>query len=585
MVFTTPPSVPKLPFDPPDSIPICDFMLDEQYGRYALSDSRPPFTCGLTGVEYSAPEVKERVEKLARALSRELGWEPNKGTEWDKVAGVFSVNTIDTLTLSWAIHRLSGISSPANAAYSLTELEHQLRSSGSTALFTCQPLLPLALEAASKCNIPTSRVFVLEVPKELTGGQALPKEIKTVNQLIEEGAHLPEVEELKWDNGQGARQTAFLCYSSGTSGLPKGVKISHRNVIANTLQISTYEKPCRERLRKPGDKNIPSEVALGLLPQSHIYALVVICHATIYRGDQVINLPKFELHSYLKAIQRFKINGLYLVPPIVIMMMKQEQTCKSYDLSSVTGIFTGAAPLGEETAEEFQKQYPNWKIRQGYGLTETSTVICSSAPDNIWFGSSGCFLPLVEARLVSVEGDEITGYDQPGELVVKSPSVVLGYLNNDEANKETFQDGWLRTGDVAVIRKSPNGTEHCFIVDRMKELIKVKGMQVAPAELEAHLLTHPAVADCAVISVPDEVAGELPKAFVVKSSSVGLEENDRMIMRDIQKHVQNHKARHKWLKGGVTFIPEIPKSPSGKILRRMLKEKDKELRRQQGPKL
>lgn len=258
MVFTAPPSVPKLPFDPPDSVPLCDFILDEQYGRRALSDSRPPFTCGLTGIEYSALQVKQRVDNLARALSRELGWQPNKGTEWDKVAAVFSVNTVrlrhpeerrmqingilrrltpllflglyvsrfqlvinkDDPNHKEQIHRLSGISSPANAAYSSTELEHQLRSSGSTALFTCQPLLPPALEAASKCNIPRSRIFLLEIPKELTGGQDPPKEFKTVNQLIEDGAHLPELEKLQWEKGQGARQTAFLCYSSGTSGLP-----------------------------------------------------------------------------------------------------------------------------------------------------------------------------------------------------------------------------------------------------------------------------------------------------------------------------------------------------------------------------
>ncbi|KAL9020150.1 MAG: hypothetical protein Q9185_002607 [Variospora sp. 1 TL-2023] len=585
MVFTPPSEVPKLPFNPPDSIPICDFMLDERYGRRALNSSRPPLICGLTGVEYSAVEVKHRVDRLARALSKQLGWHPNEGTEWDKVAAVFSVNSIDTLTLSWAIHRLSGISSPANAAYSLTELEHQLRSSGANALFTCQPLLSTALEAASRCNIPNSRIYLLDVPKEFAGGQSPPKQFRTVNQLIQEGASLPVLEKLRWDEGQGARQTAFLCYSSGTSGLPKGVMISHRNVIANTLQICTYEAPHRERLRKPGEKDNPTEVALGLLPQSHIYGLVVVCHASAYQGDQVVNLPKFEIRSFLNAIQRFKINAVFLVPPIVIGMVKNKPLCDKYDLSSVVGIFTGAAPLGEETAEELQKQYPTWQIRQGYGLTETSTVVCFTARDDIWLGSSGCFLPMVEARIMSPEGNEILEYDTPGELVVKSPSVVLGYLNNEKANKDTFQDGWMWTGDVAVIRKSPRGSEHCFIVDRIKELIKVKGLQVAPAELEAHLLTHPAVADCAVIPVPDDAAGELPKAFVVKSSLVGIEDSDRMLMRDIQKHVESHKARHKWLKGGVTFISEIPKSASGKILRRMLKDKDKELRREQGPKL
>lgn len=201
-------------------------------------------------------------------------------------------------------------------------------------------------------------------------------------------------------------------------------------------------------------------------------------------------------------------------------------------------------------------------------MTETCTVVLSSAADDIWFGSSGSIFPAVEIKILSTEGTEITGYDQPGELVVKSPSAVLGYLNNPTATRETFQDGWVRTGDEAVVRVGPKGTEHVFIVDRIKELIKVKvscqilpplvyranpltllqGLQVAPAELEAHLLSHPAVADVCVISVPDDAAGELPKAYVVKSSSVGLEENDRMTIRSIQKHVEKEKARHKWLK-------------------------------------
>lgn len=260
-------------------------------------------------------------------------------------------------------------------------------------------------------------------------------------------------------------------------------------------------------------------------------------------------------------------------------------------MSSVRSIFTGAAPLGAETAEDLQKVYPKWLIRQGYGLTETCTVVCSTPETDIFFGTSGVLLPGYKAKLLSIEGAEITGYDQPGELVVQSPSVVLGYLKNDKANQETFLDDtdgggkWMRTGDEAVFRLSPNGNEHIAIVDRIKELIKVKGMQVAPAELEAHLLTHPSVADCAVIPVPDDAAGEVPKAFVVKASSVGIEDNDRMVMREIQKHVQEHKARYKWLKGGVEFIDVIPKSPSGKILRRLLRDKEKEARRAKGAKL
>lgn len=249
--------------------------------------------------------------------------------------------------------------------------------------------------------------------------------------------------------------------------------ISHRNVIANTLQISLYDKPSRDSMGLDY-----RDVALGLLPQSHIYALIVICHASTYRGDEVIILPKFDLDNYLNAIQKYKINTLLIVPPIIIAMVKNREKTKKFDLSSVNSIFTGAAPLGKETAEELSAQFPAWKIRQGYGLTETCTVVCSSSPSDIWFGSSGCLIPGYEAKVMSVEGNEITGYNQPGELLVKSPSVVLGYLKNDKATQETFVDmpegRFMRTGDEVEIRVAPSGNEHIWVVDRIKELIKVK---------------------------------------------------------------------------------------------------------------
>lgn len=577
--------MPKLPFDPPDSVSVADFVLDENYGRHPLGYANNPFTCGLSGKTYSALEVKERVDYLARGLSKELGFEPNKGTEWDKVVAVFSLNTLDTLPLAWATHRLGGIQTPANAVYNASELEYQLKSSKAKALFTCLPLLATAKEAAQKSGIPSNRIYILELPKEYTGDVKIPEGMKTVDDLIREGAKLPRLEPLKWEQGHGAKRTAFLCYSSGTSGLPKGVMISHRNVIANVLQISTYEKTDRDKKKAPLTQSDYTENVLGLLPFSHIYGLVFICHGSVYQGDGVIVLPKFDFKPTLQAIQDHKISSLFLVPPIIIMMTKSREMLANYDLSSVKAIITGAAPLGHETAEELNKMYPKWVVRQAYGLTETSTVVCATKPDDVYLGSSGSLLPGFEVKLVTLEGHEITGYDQPGELLVKSPSVVLGYLNNDQANRETFQDGYMRTGDEAVIRKSAKGNEHIFIVDRIKELIKVKGHQVAPAELEAHLLTHPAVNDCAVIQIPDERAGEVPKAFVVKSPSVGLEEPDRLIARSIQKYVEEHKARYKWLAGGVEFIDVIPKSPSGKILRRLLRDQEKEKRRKAGAKI
>jgi acyl-CoA synthetase (AMP-forming)/AMP-acid ligase II len=469
MVFYPPENVPK-DIEVPDSIPICDFMLKEEHGRKPLAKSWDPYVCGITGASFSMQEQADRVKYLARSLSKELGWKVNEGDEYSKVAGVFALNTVDIMTLSWAIHRLNGVSSPANAAYSAEELNYQLTNSGCQCLFTVLPLLDTALKAAEKAKIPRSKVYICEMP----GDKDYPPEFKRLSQLTKAGESLPEVEPLKWTKGQGARQTAFLCYSSGTSGLPKGVMISHRNVIANTLQITAFDAPGRDMIGGPGYQ----DVALGLLPQSHIYGLIVICHASTYRGDKVIILPKFEMQSYLTAIQKYKINTLYIVPPIIINMVKNRPTLSKFDLTSVKQIFTGAAPLGKETAEDLSTQYPEWKVRQGYGMTETCTVVCSTNPSDIWFGSSGCLLPGYEAKVVTPEGNEITGYNQPGELLVKSPSVVLGYLKNEKATQETFVDmaegRFCRTGDEVEIRKSEQGNEHIWVVDRIKELIKVK---------------------------------------------------------------------------------------------------------------
>jgi ribosome assembly protein SQT1 len=422
------------------------------------------------------------------------------------------------------------------------------------------------------------------VPEVITGGKHAPEEFRTVDHFIEHGTRLPQLDELKWEKGQGARQIAFLCYSSGTSGLPKGVMIAHRNVIANTMQYKYFEKPYRDKGVKLGQPG-PTMTVLGLLPFSHIYGLIIIAHASAFRGDSVVVLPKFEFSTMLQAVERFKVQILYLVPPIVVLMSKSKQIMEKYNLDSVQGVFTGAAPLGEETTLDIIKHWPKWSVRQGYGLTETSTVVCATHPDDIVHGSSGSLVPSVEVRLVDPEGNDINEYDKEGELWVKSPSVVRGYLNNEKATKETFEDGYMKTGDVAIIRKSPLGHEHIFIIDRIKELIKVNAFQVAPAELEAHLLTHPAVNDCAVIQVPHDRTGEAPKAYVVKSLSTGAVESDEAIAKQIEDHVRRAKSKHKWLTGGVEFIDVIPKSPSGKILRRLLRDKDKADRRKKGARL
>ncbi|KAI1076956.1 acetyl-CoA synthetase-like protein [Whalleya microplaca] len=577
MVFTPPAWVPQLPFDPPDSIPIHEFWGNERYGRLPLDKSRNPFTCGLTGKTYTTAQMIERYELLARSLAKRMGWRVSEDTPWDKVVGVFSFNSIDYLMSNFAVQRLSGIVTTANAMFSAAELENQLRSSGTKVLFTCIPLLETALKAARACNIPDDRVFIIDLP-----GQTEKVPFKTLDDLIAEGRGLPEIDPIVWSKGQGARQVAYLCYSSGTSGLPKAVMISHRNVIANMMQGRWHEEPGRRA------KGVETQVQLGILPFSHIYGLIIVALAGPYRGDNAIVLPKFEFQTFLECIQKFKINHMHLVPPIVIQMLSNLEKCAQYDLSSVRYVFTGAAPLGAETHQDMKKAFPFLEIGQGYGMTETSTVVLSTGENDIMIGTSGSLLPACRAKLIGEDGREITDYDKRGELWVQSPSITLGYLNNEKATTEAFvwdHDGrWIRTGDIAVARKAPSGHEHIAVVDRVKELIKVKGHQVPPAELEAHLLSHPAVADCTVIPVPDERSGEVPKAFVVKSASVA-SKSDGEVAREITKYVEDHKARYKWLRGGVEFIDQIPKSPSGKILRRVLKDKEREVRRAKGARL
>ncbi|KAF5651617.1 putative phenylacetyl ligase [Fusarium sp. NRRL 25303] len=579
MVFTSPSWVPDLPIDPPDSIPIAEFMKNEAYGRQPIARSRHPFTCGITGRSYSSPELFERSESFAKALAKRLQWQPNEGTPWDKVLAIFSLNTIDFVTAIYGVHRLNGIATPANAAYSSDELTHQLKASGAKALVTCTPLLEVALEAAKNVGISEENIYLFDIPRAEPTSSF---KHTSVEDLINEGSKLQELERLQWVQGQGARQTAFLCFSSGTSGLPKAVMISHRNVISNVLQHVTYDSVVRRK------KGVETQAVTGFLPFSHIYGLVIAAHTCTWRGDQIIVLPKFEFNDFLKSVQEFKIRQLLVVPPIIIQVLRFKDICAKYDLSSVQFVYCGAAPLGEETISDMKKLYPDWTIAQAYGMTETSTVVTSSSEDDVFTKGSGSLLPGAKAKIIDLEGNEVTEYDKPGELLVQAPSVVLGYLNNEKATSETFvhhQDGrYIRTGDEAIVTRAPSGHEHIVIVDRIKELIKVKGHQVAPAELEAHILTSPHVFDCAVIQVPDERSGEVPKAFVVKSSlAESLDEGQ--VANDIMKHVADNKASYKQLRGGVEFLEVIPKSPSGKILRRLLRDKEREKRRAEGAKL
>ncbi|KAL7760681.1 hypothetical protein ACKLNR_010771 [Fusarium oxysporum f. sp. zingiberi] len=557
---------------------------DESSSTHQLADSDQGGRGSLSDFESHA------MDRYRGNVSTVTGHAHDHGSEEFNTGSPFGGIMVknETTVLMQAIHRLNGIITPASAAHSY--LEHQLRSSGVKAFFTCASRLDIAVKAAKTVGIPQDRIFILATPDD---NSKLP--FTTFDDLVKEGADLSKSEPLKWVKGQGARQVAFLCYSSGTSGLPKAIMISHRNVIANVLQLTTYESVSRKK------DGIETQACLGALPFSHIYGLLIISFASTFRGDEVVVLPEFDLEKALVAVQTYKIAHMFVVPPIIIRIIHNQALCAKYDLSSVRWLYTGAAPLGSEVVEEVKRQYPKWRVGQGYGtqpcgiapphdskltvigLTETCTVVCTTSEDDIDIGSSGSLVPATKAMIIDIEtGEEITEYNKPGELLVQTPSLVLGYMNNERATSETFiwrKDGrWIRTGDEVLIRLAPSGNEHLVVVDRLKELIKVNGHQVAPAELEAHLLSHPYVSDCAVIQTPNDKAGEVPKAYIVKSDACG-GQPDEALARAICKHVEDHKQRYKWLGGGVEFIETIPKSPSGKILRRLLRDKEKEARK------
>jgi acyl-CoA synthetase (AMP-forming)/AMP-acid ligase II len=342
-------------------------------------------------------------------------------------------------------------------------------------------------------------------------------------------------------------ELAVLLRSSGTTGLPKSVMLTHRNLVAGLVSLRAPEPVSKE------------DVILAALPLCHIAGLQVVLGSALSAGATVVTLPKFELKAFLGAIERYRVTRIVVAPPIVLALAKHPLVDR-YDLSSLRALASGAAPLGGDLARTAARRV-GCRIRQGYGMTEMGAICMApddgpDRPDSI-----GPPLPGVQCRIV----DPATGADvtpgQVGELLARSPAQMRGYLGDEEATAATIDDqGWLHTGDI--VRTDPNGWLH--VVDRVKELIKYKGRQVAPAELEQVLLSHPAVADAAVIGCPDVEAGEIPKALVVARGDVEPAE----LVAFVAPRVSPHKRIRR-----IEFVAEIPKSPSGKILRRVLRER------------
>jgi acyl-CoA synthetase (AMP-forming)/AMP-acid ligase II len=504
-------------------LPLHEFVLADAMRRAdqaALVD-------GPSGRTLTYGQLAGGVRRVAAGLAA-------RGFAKGDVFGIFSPNLPEYAVAFYGVSAAGGASTTVNPLYTTDELSRQLSDAGARFLLTVPPFLDKALDAAGRSGV--EEVFVLGEAEGATPFAA----------LLTAGDTPPAVDI------DPADDLVALPYSSGTTGLSKGVMLTHHNLVANLCQ--------GEPVLFAGE----AERLIAVLPFFHIYGLVVLMASALSRGSTLVTMPRFDLEQFLTLVQDQRITRAYLVPPIVLALAKHPLVDK-YDLSSLQSIISGAAPL-DAGLERACADRLDCEVMQGWGLTETSPVVTTNynTPHGPRPGSVGVPLPNTEMRVV----DPATGVDvsrgETGELLVRGPQVMKGYLNAPEATAAMLDpDGWLHTGDLGTIDEAG----YVYVVDRVKELIKYKGLQVPPAELEAVLLSHPAVSDAAVVRFPDEEAGEVPKAFVVASAPADPEE----LLAFVAERVAPYKKVRR-----VEFVDEIPKAASGKILRRVLMERDRQ---------
>lgn len=500
------------------------------------------FMNAQTQERVSWANVKTHTTHLSTALVRKYGLK--KG---DTVA-LFSPNTIWYPVAMLAVNRVAGVVSGASPAYNAEEMTYALKTGKAKYIFTVPGSMDVAAAAAKNAGIEQERVFLLEGEME---GFTTMKTLLDIGRGYGEGK---QVQEYKLKEGErNGDLCGFLSFSSGTTGLPKAVMISHQNVIAQCLQIQLITPDTHKKI-------------LAVLPSFHITGLVHALHLPILLNAEVYMLSAFTMKAMLDTVVKYQIGELLLVPPILIRMVR-DPIVDEYDLSFITRFSSGAAPLSEEILKLLEKKFPNTGFKQGYGMTESCSCITAHPPEKYSYDHAhkvGTICASTTVKIIDENGNEC-GVGVPGELLAKGPQITMGYLDNEKATKATYdKDGFLHTGDQAMIGEDGMVT----ITDRIKEMIKVKGIGVAPAELEDLLLGHTDVEDVAVLGIQDEWAGERPKAYIVKKKSAGHEE---VLGKALIGYVKEKKVRHKWVKE-VEFIGEIPKSASGKILRRLLRD-------------
>jgi len=520
MIYTSPhPDVDI----PDDALPA--YVMDG-FGDRA---DQPALIDGASGRSLTYGELAQAITQCAAGLHA-------RGLRAGDVFAIYSPNVPEYAVAFYGVAMAGGVNTTLNPLYTADEAAHQLQDAGAKYLLTVPQFLDKAKQAAEQSGI--EEVFVFGEAEGATPFEA----------LLQHQHDPPDV------MLEPAEDLVTLPYSSGTTGLPKGVMLTHRNIVANIAQCLPIED-IQE-----------GEATVGVLPFYHIYGMTIILSMALKAGATIITMPKFEMEDFCQLVEKYEIESGYLVPPILLGLAKQP-VVDEYDLSSLQYITSGAAPLGEDVAAACADRI-GCIVKQGYGMTEASPVthLVGREDEDKRHDSVGHVVPNTEFRIVGVDGEEDVDPGERGELWVRGPQVMKGYHNRDDATDATIDaDGWLHTGDVAVVDEK----ERVYIVDRVKELIKYKGYQVAPAELESVLLSHDDVADAAVIPSPDEEAGEVPKAFVVRVSTAR-----DLTEQDVMAFVADQVAPYKKVRR-VEFVKEIPKTASGKILRRDLVKRER----------
>jgi acyl-CoA synthetase (AMP-forming)/AMP-acid ligase II len=501
--------VPELPLTP--------FTLRQAADRpsdVALIDA-------ASGQKLTYGELDDAVRRLAGGLVE-------AGAVKDEVLAIMAPNCPEYAVVFHGVAFAGGVVTTINPTYTAREVHHQLVDAGATRMVTAPAFLETATEAISGTGV--KELYVI-------GGADGHGSLDALS-----GRPLDE------QVGVGLDDVVALPYSSGTTGLSKGVMLTHRNLVSNIVQTLAVLEMTDE------------DAYVAVLPFFHIYGMQVLMNMGLAVGATIITMPRFDLEQFLGLQQDHRVTRAFVAPPMVVAMAKHPVVA-NYDLSSLRQVLSGAAPLGAELAQECGARI-GCEVVQGYGMTELSPVSHATPAGGFKPGSVGIAVPNTEVLIVDPVTGETLGHGGDGEIWVRGPQVMKGYLNNDVATAATIDDqGWLHTGDIGHV--DPNG--HLYVVDRLKELIKYKGFQIAPAELEALLLTHSKVADAAVIGIPDALAGEIPAAFVV------LKAGEEATGEEIQAFVADQVATYKRIRQ-VTFIDAVPKAASGKILRRVLRD-------------